>query len=148
MQQGFSRVLKGGEVNRIEDIIDLVDENAKPENCFLVIDRVRVDYNDDDFKSRVGDSAQIAYYEGKGNCIISYNLNGKDTTASFSNKFELDGIVFEEPSVNMFAFNNPLGACKRCEGFGNIIGIDPELVIPNPSLSVLTKQLHAGKAKK
>ena len=148
MQQGFSRVLKGGEVNRIEDIIDLVDENAKPENCFLVIDRVRVDYNDDDFKSRVGDSAQIAYYEGKGNCIISYNLNGKDTTASFSNKFELDGIVFEEPSVNMFAFNNPLGACKRCEGFGNIIGIDPELVIPNPSLSVFDEAVACWKGEK
>lgn len=148
MQQGFNRVLKDGKISRIEDVLELVNDDAKPNNCFLVIDRVRVDYDDEDLESRVGDSAQIAFYEGKGNCIISYNLNDKEVTTTFSNKFELDGIKFEEPSVNMFAFNNPLGACKRCEGFGNIIGIDPDLVIPNPGLSVFDEAIACWKGEK
>ncbi len=148
MQQGFNRILKDGKISRIEEIIEVVDEDAKPNECFLVIDRIRIDHDDDDLSSRVGDSAQIAFYEGKGNCSISYKLDGKDITTSFSNKFELDGITFEEPSVNMFAFNNPLGACKRCEGFGHIIGIDPELVIPNPSLSVFDEAIACWKGEK
>lgn len=110
MQQGFNRVLKDSEINRIEDVLEFVDDNAKPNNCFLVIDRVKVDTDDDDFTSRVADSAQIAFYEGKGKCIISYDIDGKSSIVEFSNKFELDGIKFEEPSVNMFTF-------PACNGF-------------------------------
>ncbi len=147
LQQGFNRVLKNGEIVRIEDIIDSVDEDAVPQNCYLVVDRIIVNHSDEDLKSRIADSAQIAYYEGKGSCIVSYNIE-EDIEINFSNKFELDGIKFEEPSANMFAFNNPLGACKRCEGYGSIIGIDPELVIPNPSLSVYDETIACWKGEK
>jgi len=148
LQQGFNRVLKDNKISRIEDVIDIIDDNALPNNCFLVIDRVSVDVDDEDFISRVADSAQISFYEGKGSCIISYEIEGEQSTIEFSNKFELDGIKFEEPSVNMFTFNNPYGACKKCEGFGNIIGIDPNLVIPNPSLSVYDEAIACWKGEK
>ena len=147
LQQGFNRVLKNGEIWRIEDIIENATDETVSNKCFLVIDRVNVNNNDEDIKSRIADSAQIAFYEGKGTCIISYNID-QDVEVSFSNKFELDGIKFEEPSVNMFAFNNPLGACKRCEGFGSIIGIDPDLVIPNPTLSVYEETIACWKGEK
>ena len=148
LQQGFTRVMKQGSITRIEDVVDTMDENAVPDNCFLVIDRVVVDNEDEDFSSRVADSAQIAFYEGKGECIISYTIDNKQNTIIFSNKFELDGIKFEEPSVNMFTFNNPYGACKKCEGFGNVIGIDPNLVIPNPALSVFDEAVACWKGEK
>ncbi len=148
MQQGFNRIMKNREITRIEEVLETIVDSEKPNNYFLVIDRVRVDYNDKDFESRVGDSVQIAFYEGKGNCSISYSLNDKEVTHEFSNKFELDGITFEEPSVNMFTFNNPFGACKRCEGFGSIIGIDPNLVIPNPGLSVFDEAVACWKGEK
>ncbi|HJN05490.1 MAG TPA: excinuclease ABC subunit UvrA [Bacteroidales bacterium] len=148
MQQGFNRVLKDGKISRIEDVIATVSDSEKPNNYFLVIDRVRVDHNDEDFESRVADSTQIAFYEGNGNCSISYKIKDKEITHEFSNKFERDGIIFEEPSVNMFTFNNPFGACKRCEGFGSIIGIDPDLVIPNPRLSVFDEAIACWKGEK
>ena len=148
LQQGFNRVLKDDKIIRIEDVLDTIDDDAIPNNCFLIIDRVSVDVDDEDFISRVADSAQIAFYEGKGSCIISYEIEGKQTTAKFSNKFELDGIKFEEPSVNMFTFNNPYGACKKCEGYGNIIGIDPSLVIPNPGLSIYDGAIACWKGEK
>ena len=148
LQQGFNRVIKDDIISRIEDVIDTIDEDAIPNNCFLIIDRVSVDVDDDDFISRVADSSQIAFYEGKGSCIISFDIDGKQKTIEFSNKFELDGIKFEEPSVNMFTFNNPYGACKKCEGLGNIIGIDPNLVIPNPSLSIYDEAIACWKGEK
>ncbi len=148
MQQGFNRVLKEGKVMRIEDIVDTIDDNAEPNNCYLIIDRVKVDETDEDLESRIADSVQIAFYEGKGKCIISYDIDVKSNEIEFSNKFEIDGIKFEEPSVNMFAFNNPLGACKKCEGFGTVIGIDPDLVIPNPSLSVYEETVACWKGEK
>ena len=148
MQQGFNRIMKNGKIFRIEDVLETIKDSEKPNNYFLVVDRVRVDPEDEDFESRVADSAQTAFYEGKGNCSISYNLNNKELSHEFSNKFELDGITFEEPSVNMFTFNNPFGACKRCEGFGSIIGIDPDLVIPNPGLSVFDEAVACWKGEK
>lgn len=148
LQQGFNRVLRDGNISRIEDILETIDKNAISKNCFLVIDRVLVDHTDKDLEARIADSAQIAFYEGKGNCHISYNIENKKKEQVFSNKFELDDIVFEEPSVNMFAFNNPLGACKKCEGFGSIIGIDPDLVIPNHSLSVYEEAIACWKGEK
>lgn len=148
LQQGFSRVLKDNEVHRIEDVLNTADLPTSKSSCFLVIDRVKIDLNDEDFESRIADSAQIAFYEGKGECIVSYTSDKKEVVRSFSNKFELDGISFEEPSVNMFAFNNPLGACKKCEGFGTIIGIDPNLVIPDQNLSVFEEAVACWKGEK
>ena len=127
-KQGFVRIFKDGEIYNINDI----DKNAIL-NFKLVVDRLVVG-NDKDFISRVADSVELSFYEGKGICSI-YNLeNNKET--SFSNKFEADGIKFIEPSVHLFSFNNPFGACKNCDGFGETIGIDEELVIPNKALSV------------
>ena len=127
-KQGFVRIFKEGEIYNINDI----DKNAIL-NFKLVVDRLVVG-NDKDFISRVADSVELSFYEGKGICSI-YNLeNNKET--SFSNKFEADGIKFIEPSVHLFSFNNPFGACKNCDGFGETIGIDEELVIPNKALSV------------
>ncbi len=127
-KQGFVRIFKEGEIYNINDI----DKNAIL-NFKLVVDRLVVG-NDKDFISRVADSVELSFYEGKGICSI-YNLeNNKET--SFSNKFEADEIKFIEPSVHLFSFNNPFGACKNCDGFGETIGIDEELVIPNKGLSV------------
>src|SRR5690606_23424100 len=100
-------------------------------DLFIVIDRIRVD-GEEETISRMGDSVQTAFFEGKGRCSIE--ANGEEH--SFSDLFELDGMSFEEPSANFFSFNNPYGACPRCEGFGKIIGIDPDLVIPDKSKSV------------
>jgi len=127
-KQGFVRLFKEGEIYNINDIDKDIILNFK-----LVIDRLVVG-NDRDFISRVADSVELSFYEGKGVCSI-YNLeNNKET--SFSNKFEADGIKFIEPSIHLFSFNNPFGACKNCDGFGETIGINEELVIPNKSLSV------------
>ncbi len=148
MQQGFSRVLVDGQIKRIEDLSDTIDDADESDKYHLIIDRVRVDYTDDDMLARVADSAQIAFYEGKGLCFVSYELDHKPVISEFSNKFELDGITFVEPSVNMFTFNNPYGACKKCEGYGNIIGINPNLVIPNMALSVYDDAIACWKGEK
>ncbi len=152
LQQGFSRVLRNGKIQRIEDILEKQEEQDcklnKDQGCYLVIDRIIVDKEDEDLSSRIADSAEIAYYEGNGECFISYEGSNGKKAIQFSNRFEADGITFEEPSVNMFAFNNPLGACKTCEGFGTIIGIDPDLVIPNPSLSVYDEAVACWKGEK
>ncbi len=137
LQQGFSRVLVNGEIKRIETVIkEKKDESNTKGDCFLIIDRLRVSEKDDDFVSRIADSAQTAFYEGHGELKVRYTVEGKTSVKEFSNKFELDGIVFEEPTVNMFSFNNPYGACKKCEGFGTVIGIDEDLVVPDKRLSV------------
>ena len=148
MQQGFSRLMKDGEIIRLEDAISQIDKKTKQKNWFLVIDRIFIDHEDHDQDSRIGDSVQTAFYEGHGACFIGYELDGEKVKKSFSNKFELDGIQFEEPSVNMFTFNNPYGACKSCEGFGSIIGIDEDLVIPNKSLSVYDDAVACWKGEK
>lgn len=134
-QQGFSRVMVDGILQRISE----VDEKAlkKTKEVFLVIDRLVVQPNDEDFVNRAGDSIQTAFQEGHGECLVWQETEkGKYKKTVYSNLFELDGMSFEEPDVNFFTFNNPIGACKTCEGFGSVIGIDPELVIPNKSLSV------------
>ncbi len=137
LQQGFSRLLLKGKIKRIEQVLNEITHNKlQPDNCFLIVDRLRVLKNNEDFNSRVADSTQTAFYEGNGELIIRYKIDNSFKEQKFSNKFELDGIIFEEPSVNMFTFNNPYGACKKCEGFGTIIGIDEDLVIPNKRLSV------------
>ena len=127
-KQGFVRIFKEAEVININEIGKNVILDFK-----LVVDRFVVN-DSKEFRSRVADSVELAFYEGKGNCSI-FNLETYKETF-FSNKFEADGIKFIEPSIHLFSFNNPFGACKNCDGFGETIGIDEELVIPNKSLSV------------
>lgn len=148
LQQGFSRIMSHGEIHKIESVIDQIGEKAKPDNCYLIIDRINIEEEDPDLKARIDDSVQTAFYEGHGYLKVSYSQHGKEKLVDFSNKFELDGIQFEEPSVNLFTFNNPYGACKKCEGFGSIIGIDEKLVIPNPKLSVFEGAVACWKGEK
>ncbi|WP_299889623.1 excinuclease ABC subunit UvrA [uncultured Lacinutrix sp.] len=128
--QGYARIKANGEVLRI-DATEGVTEKTK--DLFLVVDRI-VTKNDEDFFNRLADAIQTAFFEGKGECFIE-SLNDK-TTRQFSNKFELDGLSFLEPNVHLFSFNNPYGACPKCEGYGDVIGIDDDLVIPNTALSI------------
>ncbi|MDI9341953.1 MAG: excinuclease ABC subunit UvrA [Sediminibacterium sp.] len=134
-QQGFSRIVHNGSIQKISE----TDPKTlkKESSVYLLIDRLVVQPEDEDFLNRCADSVQTAYYEGNGECKLWVEKDsGGYETYGFSNLFEADGITFEEPSVNFFTFNNPIGACKTCEGFGSIIGIDPDLVIPNKSLSI------------
>ena len=134
MQEGYSRLYKGGEVLRIEDLLNednISDTDAS--SLFLIIARMSVDDSKDAI-SRITDSAETAFYEGDG--LLKLVFLPGNITYEFSTRFEADGIKFEEPNDNMFSFNSPLGACPTCEGFGSIIGIDEKLVIPNSSLSV------------
>jgi len=134
LQKGYTRVLIDGEIKQIEEIIEdsyVIDESKH--KIEILIDRNTVKHDDEDTQFRFSDSVQTAFLEGEGECII--DVVGVEKRV-FSDKFELDGITFEEPSVNLFTFNNPYGACKRCEGFGKILGIDPDLVIPDKNLSV------------
>jgi excinuclease ABC subunit A len=134
-QQGFARILVNDQIIKISDFE--AKKSKKTDIIFLLVDRIVVDITDEDFQNRVADSVQTAFQEGNGECdIFIEKENGKYNQHHFSNLFEADGIIFEEPDMNFFSFNNPIGACKTCEGFGSIIGIDPDLVIPNKSISV------------
>jgi len=129
-QQGYSRIKLNDEVIRI-DALDL--ESFDEHDLFLVVDRI-VYKDDEDFYNRLADAIQTAFYEGKGECFIETLSNSK--LQHFSNKFQLDAITFLEPNIHLFSFNNPYGACPKCEGYGDIIGIDEHLVVPNTGLSV------------
>lgn len=133
LSKGFTRLLIHGELNELEEVIDGFSNNIDFRDIRILIDRASVMKDDEDNNYRISDSVQTAFFEGHDECIIQFV--GKDETY-FSDKFEADGMIFEEPSVNLFSFNNPYGACKRCEGFGKILGIDPDLVIQDSSLSV------------
>ncbi len=148
MQQGFTRVLINHDIVRIDDVISTIEKTKIKVKPAIVIDRFSVDQNDEDLKARIADSVQTAFYEGKGECWLEFETVDGSKKEYFSNKFELDGITFEEPSVNLFSFNNPFGACKKCEGFGSIIGIDEDLVIPNKSLSVYDDAIVCWKGEK
>ena len=128
-QQGYARIKVKNAVVRIDE----VDTLKSKKNIFLVVDRV-ITKDDEDFENRLADAVQTTFFEGKGECIIETLTDNKQR--SFSNKFELDGITFLEPNIHLFSFNNPYGACPKCEGYGDIIGIDDDLVIPNTGLSV------------
>ena len=132
LQQGFARVLINNEMIRLDEL-DNVKTKLTVKNTLLIIDRIVVK-NDDDFYNRLSDAVQTAYFEGKGICYLQEV--GTEKRLSFSGNFELDGMDFLEPNVHLFSFNNPYGACKICEGYGNVIGIDPELVVPNTTLSI------------
>ncbi|WP_346863233.1 excinuclease ABC subunit UvrA [uncultured Draconibacterium sp.] len=147
MQQGFSRLENNNEIKRIDEILKDKSDSVCDGDCNLVIDRVSVQ-NDEDTQSRLADSVQTAFYEGHGECVIKIYQEEKTITQSFSNLFEADGIEFEEPTVHMFSFNNPVGACPTCEGYGKVIGIDEDLVIPNKSLSVYQDAIACWKGEK
>lgn len=134
-QQGFTRILVNEEIIKINEY--QAGKSKSAEGIYLLIDRIVIDNKDEDLQNRVADSAQTAFYEGNGECDLFIEQQNKSYKKQhFSNLFEADGMSFEEPDLNFFSFNNPIGACKTCEGFGSIIGIDPDLVIPNKSLSV------------
>lgn len=140
--QGFTKVL----IN--EDTIDLTEFDPttySEDDSYIIVDRLSHS-DDEDYLSRVADSVQTAFYEGYGDCII-YRL--KDTSKTpFSNRFELNGTEYIEPSINFFSFNNPYGACKTCEGYGSTIGIDPALVIPDKTLSVYDDAIAPWRGEK
>lgn len=147
LQKGFLRVHYKEKIHKIEDILEdkdfkdfeLVDELT----VNILIDRIVV-HEDEETLSRIADSVQTAFFEGKGDCYVDYE--GKLT--HFCDRFELDGIRFEEPTPNFFSFNNPYGACKRCEGYGNVIGIDEDLVIPDKSKSVYDNAIAPWRGEK
>ncbi|MCR8667607.1 excinuclease ABC subunit UvrA [Aestuariibaculum sp. M13] len=128
-QQGYARIKVKGSVIRIDEAEHLTEKD----NVLLVVDRIVIK-QDEDFFNRLADSIQTAFFEGKGECFIE--TLSDSNLRPFSNKFELDGMSFLEPNVHLFSFNNPYGACPKCEGYGDIIGIDEDLVIPNTALSI------------
>ena len=134
LQQGYSRIFYKNDFYRIDDFVSETDlAKVNPKDIFILIDRMSTSSNKDTI-SRLADSAETAFYEGNGICRIVFFPS--NITYDFSTKFEADGIEFERPNDNMFAFNSPAGACPECEGFGKIMGIDEKLVVPNTSLSV------------
>ncbi|MEI7981659.1 MAG: excinuclease ABC subunit UvrA, partial [Bacteroidota bacterium] len=145
LQQGFTRILVDGEILRLDEIADQKPRSSH--EVFILIDRFSVHLPDDELPGRIADSVQTAYFEGHGYCMLEIT-NGDTTRKTFSNKYEADGLTFEEPSPNLFSFNNPFGACKRCEGFGSIIGIDEDLVIPDKSLSVYENAIACWRGEK
>jgi len=148
LQQGFTRLEINNEIVRIDELIKEINHKPCDEsNCNIVIDRAVV-LSDEDNMSRIADSVQTAFFEGHGECIIKIYEESAVREEHFSNLFEADGIEFEEPSVHMFSFNNPVGACKTCEGYGKVIGIDEDLVIPNKSLSVYQEAIACWKGEK
>lgn len=143
VSQGFSRIKYGDEFIRISDLIDKNESLDPGKEIFLVIDRLRISHEKDTV-SRIKDSIETALYEGNGTCYVE--IDGK--IKSFSNKFEADGITFQIPTINTFSFNSPIGACPRCEGYGKILGIDEDLVVPNKSLSVYDDAVMCWRGEK
>lgn len=128
-QQGYARIKINDTVVRIDEPITIKPKDA----IFIVVDRIIIK-TEEDFFNRLADAVQTAFFEGKGECIIETLSDNKKRP--FSNKFEIDDITFLEPNVHLFSFNNPYGACPKCEGYGDIIGIDDDLVVPNSALSI------------
>ena len=143
ISQGFSRIKYGDEFIRISDLIEKNIPVDSSKEMFLVIDRTRIN-DEKDTVSRIKDSVETALYEGNGTCYI--DIDG--ITRSFSNKFEADGIEFQIPTINTFSFNSPIGACPKCEGYGKILGIDEDLVVPNKSLSVYDDAVMCWRGEK
>jgi len=141
-QQGFSRLMLNNETLLIEDQLEAPD--AAIANAFLVIDRIALNVSDEE-QARYADSIQLAFLEGAGECQIRILESGE--TLSFTNRYELDGMEFQEPSIHFFTFNNPFGACKTCEGYGQVIGVDRNLVFPNKQLSVYEGAIQPWKGE-
>lgn len=141
LQQGFARILIDDQTVRLDEI----DQHTLDhKDVLLIIDRIIVK-EEEEFYNRLADAAQTAFYEGKGECYLQ-EINSEKRIV-FSNNFEMDGITFLEPNVHLFSFNNPYGACPKCEGYGNVIGIDEELVIPNTALSVYENAVYPWRGE-
>lgn len=173
-QEGFMRVSIAGTVVKIEDLLaaqqpdnlttlpqaantfeSINGSEQQLNDVYLLVDRISVRHGDDDQIARVSESVQTAFFEGRGACrvlvIKNENENQSDTSTistDFSNRFEADGITFEKPNPNFFSFNNPYGACPRCQGYGNVIGIDEDIVVPNKQLSVYEDAVVCWKGEK
>ena len=147
LQKGFSRVVINQEIKKVEEVLeDASIENKEIEDehkVLILIDRI-VTNDEEETVSRMGDSVQTAFFEGKGDCYVDFDGVRKH----FSDRFELDGIRFEEPTPNFFSFNNPFGACPKCEGYGKVIGIDEDLVIPDKSKSVFDGAIAPWRGEK
>jgi excinuclease ABC subunit A len=144
-QQGFARILVDNEMLRLDDYDAAISKNKE---ILLIIDRIIINAaNSDDeaFFNRLADAVGVAFFEGKGVCFLQELTNHK--RMEFSANFELDGISFLEPNIHLFSFNNPYGACPTCEGYGNIIGIDDDLVIPNTALSVFENAIFPWRGE-
>ncbi|WP_242093388.1 excinuclease ABC subunit UvrA [Aestuariivivens sediminicola] len=139
-QQGYSRIKMNDKVVRIDEISETDTQDA----IRLVVDRIIIK-DEEDFYNRLADAVESAFFEGKGECIIERLNDGSER--HFSNRFELDGLTFLEPNVHLFSFNNPYGACPKCEGYGDIIGIDEDLVIPNTGLSVYEEAIFPWRGE-
>jgi len=138
---GFSRILVDNEMVRLDQ---LESKSLAKKEVLLIIDRIVIQ-DEEDFYNRLADAVQTAFYEGKGKCYLQEVTTYK--RISYSNNFDLDGISFLEPNVHLFSFNNPYGACPICEGYGSVIGIDEELVIPNTSLSIYENAVYAWRGE-
>ena len=135
-QQGYARIKYEDQIYRIDE---LPTNQKNYSDLKLVVDRVIVK-DDEDFYNRLSDAIQTAFFEGNGVCVIQ-NITD-NTTTEFNNKFELDGVLFYEPNTHFFSFNNPYGACPTCEGYGNVIGVDEDLVIPNTGISIYDDAIY------
>ena len=143
LKQGFSRIEVNGEMIRIDEYTP-----SDKDEIYLVVDRLSVDPSKEAI-SRLTDSVETAMYEGDSSCLLRFYLDGDKTEIKeFSTKFEADGITFEEPTDQLFSFNSPVGACPTCEGFGNVMGIDEHLVVPNRSLSVYDGAIMCWRGEK
>ncbi len=151
MQKGFVRVEYLGTLSRIENLLEdgsINDESLEGDGQIrIVVDRITKN-NEDETLSRVADSAQTAFFEGKGDCFVRYTTDAGEEERFFCDRFELDGMRFEEPTSNFFSFNNPYGACKRCEGYGKVIGIDEDLVIPDKSKTIYEGAIAPWRGEK
>ena len=145
-KEGFSRVELDGEFERIDELLQSKKE-IDQSKILLVIDRLSVS-QDKATLNRFSESIETAFYEGEGECIIKYYMDNKVEIYDYSKRFEADGIRFEEPSDMMFNFNNPIGACPQCEGFGRVLGIDEDLVVPNKNLSIYDDAVVCWKGEK
>ncbi|SEO83291.1 excinuclease ABC subunit A [Flavobacterium sp. CF108] len=144
LQQGFARILVDNEMVRLDEFTPTELHKLDNKDILLIIDRIVVK-EEEEFYNRLSDAVQTAFFEGKGICYLQEV--GSEKRFSYSNNFELDGITFLEPNVHLFSFNNPYGACPVCEGYGNIIGIDTDLVVPNTSLSVFQSAIYPWRGE-
>ena len=148
LSQGFSRIIHQNKILNISDILEDKEAlfNSKTD-FFLLIDRIKTS-EDESTINRIADSSETAFFEGKGHLCLFIKKENKFEQKCFSKLFELDGISFQEPSVHLFTFNNPIGACPTCGGYGKTIGIDKDLVIPNKSLSVYEEAIMPWRGEK
>jgi excinuclease ABC subunit A len=144
--QGFSRVEVNGETLQIQDFSKTLTSKAFKSDVYLLIDRLVVEHSQTAI-SRLTDSVETAFFEGNGSCVLKVITDSETKLLYFSKKFEADGMEFELPSVHTFSFNSPIGACPTCEGFGRVIGIDEDLVVPNKTLSIFEDAVVCWKGE-